>query len=311
MPSDCLPLLSRRGVVASLACLLSGQGEAWGQVPSSAEAMKLGFYLPTLREVPRRDVEVSLRFWLEEMARAVNITLMPVQFYDDLPLMKRDLEAGKINFVVASAMGFAQHFATDMLADGMTGYKSVDEDLLLVARRAASIRTIADLAGKRVALLEGDELTDVHLETLLMKAWGELDWTRIGPVSRETRSGKLVNRLFFNTADAALIYRNGYEAAAALNPQIDQRLEVLENYSFKTRSPFLGLFSSRTALELREKFVKAGMMVNETPRGRQVLQIYQADRMERTAVEELRPYRHLLALHRTLKAAALKKKAVK
>jgi hypothetical protein len=30
----------------------------------------IGFYLPVVRDLPRKDVEVSLRFWVEELARS-------------------------------------------------------------------------------------------------------------------------------------------------------------------------------------------------------------------------------------------------
>ena len=306
MPNHCLPPLSRRAAVTALCSFVLALKGARAQV---ATLLTMGFYLPVLRDVPRRDVEVSLRFWLEELGRSVNLNLAPVQFFDDFERLKRAADAGQVNFMVGSAVGFVQQFADHELADGLTGYRAVHEDLLLVARRDAGIRTISHLVGKRLALLDSDELTDIHLETLLMKTWAVLDWGRVGPISRETRSGKLVNRLFFNTADAAFIYRNGYETAAALNPKIGQRLEVLDAFTFKTRSPFLGLFTARTALADREGFIQGALTVNETPRGRQVLQIYQADRMGRTAVADLQPYRELLAVHRALKAAGPKKKA--
>lgn len=308
MLNDCLPPLGRRAAVAALGAFLLTLDRAWSQA-APLPLLTMGFYLPVLRDVPRRDVEVSLRFWLEELGRSVNIHLAPVQFYDDLALLKRDANAGQVNFMVGSGVGFAQHFADRDLADGLTGYKADHEDLLLVTRRDAGIRTVADLVDKRLALLEGDELTDVYLETLLMKAWGVLDWSRIGPITRERRSGKLVNRLFFNTADAAFIYRSGFETAAALNPQIGQRLEALDAFSFKTRSPYIGLFTSRTLAGDREDFIRGALTINDTARGRQVLQIYQAERMGRTAVEDLRPYRELLAVHAALKTSGLKKKA--
>jgi hypothetical protein len=267
----------------------------------------IGFYMPVMREISRRDVEVSLRFWVEELARSISLTYRPVQYYDSMDEMKRDMAAGKINFIVANGMGVAQHFSPAELGDGFSGYKDLPENLLLVVRRDAGIRSAADLAGKRIGLLDRDELTDLYLETLLLKAWGKADWGRLGPVTRETRSGKLAHRLFFGQADAALIYRSGYEAAVALNPQVGQRLMILDDYTFKTRSPHIGLFSSQVPRDQRETIAKAAMKLNDTVRGRQVLQIYQADRLVLTAVRELDPYYELLEEHRALKAAATRR----
>jgi hypothetical protein len=262
----------------------------------------IGFYTPVIRDIPRKDVEVSLRFWTEELARSINLTYKPVQFYDDLDTLRRDMNSGKLNFMVATSMGIAQHFPLDELSDGFSGYKNTPDHLLLVVRRDAGIRSPADLAGKRIGLLDGDELSEVYLETLLMKAWGKPDWNRLGPISRELRSGKLAHRLFFNQVDAALMLRSGYESALALNPQIGQRMQVLEEFTFKTRSPHIGLFSSQVRPEHRELVTQAVMKLNDTARGRQVLQIYQADSMVRTLVRDLEPYRELLETHRTLLA---------
>ena len=282
----------------ALALALLCFGPARAELPPVA----IGFYLPVVRDLPRKDVEVSLRFWVEELARSIGVSYQPVQMYDDLPSLKRDMASGKLNFLVTTAMGAVQHFAPEELADGFSGYKADPDHLLLVVRREAAIRTPGDLAGKRVALMEGDELADLYLETLLLKAWGKPDWKRLGPITREQRSGKLAHRLFFGQADAALIYRNGYEAALALNPQLGQRLQVLDDYSFKMRSPHIGLFSAQVRPEHRETITQATLRLNETARGRQVLQIYQADNLVRTPLRDLTPFRELLETHRKLLA---------
>jgi ABC-type phosphate/phosphonate transport system substrate-binding protein len=283
-----------------LVLLVFGLGVVRGEAPPP---VAIGFHLPVIRDLPRKDVEVSLRFWTEELAQSVNLTYMPIRFYDDLDELKRDMNAGTINYLVATSMGVAQHFSPEELSDGFSGYKTAPDHLLLVVRRAAEIRRIADLAGKRVAVLDQDELSEVYLETLLMKVWGKSAESRLAAISREKRSSNLVHRLFFNQTDAALINRNAYEAAVALNPQIGERLQVLEEYSFKSRSPHIGLFSARVAPEHREIIAQAAMKLNESARGRQVLEIYQADALVVTRVRELLPFRELLEAHRSLKAA--------
>lgn len=272
--------------------------------PARAEPppVAIGFYLPVIRDLPRKDVEVSLRFWVEELARGLGLNYQPVQMYDDLPSLKHDLTSGKVNFLVTTAMGAVQHFAPEELADGFSGYKQDANHLLLVVRRDAGIGAPGDLAGKRLALTESDELSDLYLETLLLKAWGKADWKRLGPVTREQRSSKLAHRLFFGQADAALLYRNGYQAALALNPQLGQRLQVLDDFTFKMRSPHIGLFSAQVHPKDRETITQAALRLNETARGRQVLQIYQADNMVRTPLRDLAPFRELLETHRRLLA---------
>ncbi len=274
----------------------------FGLARAEPTPVAIGFYLPVVRDLPRKDVEVSLRFWVEELSRSIGLTYQPVQMYDDLVDLKRDMASGKVNFLVTTAISAVTHFAPEELADGFAGYKNAADHLLLVVRRDADINTPGDLAGKRIALTENDELSDLYLETLLLKAWGKPDWKRLGQITREQRSSKLAHRLFFGQADAALLYRNGYEAALALNPQLGQRLQVLEAYSLKIRSPHIGLFSAQVRPEQRETITQAVLRLNETARGRQVLQIYLADNLVRTPLHDLAPFRELIETHRKLLA---------
>lgn len=276
--------------------LLAGAGHA-----AEPQPFRLGLYLPTLRDMPRKDVEVSMRFWYEELARAANVTFLPARYYDDMGSLKRDVDAGVVNFFIATVMAMAENFSSEDLRDGIASYKSVDDDLLLVVGREAGIRSIKDLPGKRLALMDSDELTEVYLETLLLTALGRTGPERLGPITRETRSSKLTHRLFFKQADAALIYRSGYEATLALNPQIAQRLQVLDAYTFKTRAPSIGLFSAQVDSVQREQMIRTMLEVGRTPRGRQVLELYQADTMVRASVSEIAPYQALLERRRALR----------
>jgi ABC-type phosphate/phosphonate transport system substrate-binding protein len=282
--------------------LLASWGWACAEPPPP---IAIGLYLPVIRDVPRRDVELSLRFWVEELGAAVKLSYKPIRFYENMADLRRDMKSGEINFMVATSMGVVQNFATDELEDGFSSLKSKPDHLFLVVRRSAGIRDLPDLTGKRLAILESDELSEVYLETLLMKAGGVQVKTAMDGASRDKRSVSLVHRLFFGKADAALIYRNAYEAALAMNPQIGQQLQVLEAYSFKGRSPHIGLFSSRVALPDVEAITRAAMTLGSTARGRQVLDIYAADQMAVTRVQDLEPFRDLLAQNHALKAALL------
>ena len=281
----------------TLVLLGLGLGIAQADAPPP---VTIGFYMPVIRDVPRKDVEVSLRFWIEELANSINLTYKPVRFYDDLAELKQDMKAGTINFLVASSMGVVQHFSNEELADGFSGAKLSPDHLLFIVRRAAAIQRPSDLANKRFALLDRDELSEAYFETLLMK--GKLDPGRLAAIKKEKRSSALVHQLFFNQGDAALINRNAYEAALALNPQIGERVQVLDEFSFKGQSPTVGLFSSRVAPEHREIITQAAMKIDKTARGRQVMEIYQTDSMVVSKVSDLGPYRELMVTHRTLKA---------
>jgi hypothetical protein len=259
----------------------------------------IGFHVPVVRDVPRRDVELSLRFWVEEIGDSLNLKYKPVRMYDDMADLKRDMLAGDINFVVGNAMAVAQTFSDAELRDGFTGAKHRPEHLLLVVRREAGITGPAQLRGKRVVLLDQDALSDAHLQALLGPngIWGKVS------VSREKRSQQLVHRLFFNQADATLITRNAFETAVELNPQIGQHLQVLDAHSFKGRTLTVGLFSSKVSPADAQAITEAAMKLQNTVRGRQILDIFQSDAVSPSRVTDLAPYRTLLARQQALSPA--------
>ncbi|GEM_PF-2184901 len=266
--------------------------------------MAIGFYAPVVRDIPRKDVEVTLRFWVEELARAVNLRYRTVRFYDDIRTLRQDLNNGVINFMVVTSMDAAREFHPSELAEGFAGYRETPDHLILVVGRESGIRTPADLAGRRLVMLKDDQLSQIYMEVLMAESWGKVDWGRFGAVSHESRSSKLAHRLFFGQADAALMGRGAYEAALAMNPQIGQRLEILEPYTFRSRSPHIGLFSARVPAEIRSRMIRAALKVNDTTRGRQLLQTYHADAIVPTSVSELEPFRNLLQRHAAIKATA-------
>lgn len=290
--------------------LLCSVWNVWAE--EAPPPIAIGFYTPVFRDVPRADVEISLKFWVEELGQLVKLKYKPIRFYDRLEDLKRDMSSGEINFMVATCMGVAQHFSMDELRDGFSGLKNIPDHLFLVVRRDSGIRSPADLAGKRVAILEVDELSVVYLDTLMMRALGKAAAAGAPSVTHEKRSSTLVHRVFFKQADATLVRRNTYEAALALNPQIGQQLQVLEAYTFKGRSPHIGLFSAQVAQQDAQVITRSVMTMGTTARGRQVLDIYNADNMVQTKVADLEPFLDLLAQHRTLKndLVSSKKKGV-
>lgn len=297
-----MTMVARRDLVAGL-CLTLGCAVAW---PASAEVVPIaiGFHVPVVRDVPRRDVETSLRFWTEEIGAALNLKYKPVRMYDSMDDLRRGMQSGDINFVVGSAMTVAQHFSDAELIDGFSGSKTTPDHLLLAVRRDANIAGPAQLLGKRVVLLEQDELSDVYLQTLLAPVAGPKSMDALVDLRREKRSANLIHRLFFNQADAALITRNAYDTALELNPQVGKQLKVLEAYSFKGRSVTVGLFSAKVPLEDAQAITQGAMNLQKTARGRQILEVFQADAITPSKVSDLSPFRALLLRQQALNLPA-------
>jgi len=65
--------------------------------------LRTGFYLESFPDISLADMEIALRFWVEEVGERVGIPAS-IFIYKDLDKMRTDFYQGKINFIVSSPL---------------------------------------------------------------------------------------------------------------------------------------------------------------------------------------------------------------
>jgi phosphonate transport system substrate-binding protein len=181
-------------------------------------------------------------------------------------------------------------------------------EYVLLARTDSAINTLADLKGRQVAVLD-------NLQGSLAVPWLEvlLDQHKLGApetfFSRVTRSIKISKAalpVFFGRSDACIITRQGFAVLGELNPQVTQQLRVLA--TSPELVPFVTCFRAGMAPVVREKLVATITQANTTPAGRQLLTIFQCDRIEERPLSRLQTTRDLLAARARLHTAPISPK---
>jgi ABC-type amino acid transport substrate-binding protein len=252
-----------------------------------------------MRDASRADVEASMTVWAEEVMKAVDLSA-EIRFYDNLADIRRDVESGRVNFVVADGTTLIRHFAPDEFADGFGGGGTAEASMVLVARKGSGISGVRDLAGKRVLLLSNNEISELLMDTLCLRHL-EQPCAKAGvAIETENRSQQLLLKLFFGKADAALVRGYALEVASELNPQIRERTQVIERFS--VYGGVVGLFSRRVNPALREYTIEKVPLVQKNPRGQQILQVMQTDKVVRYPRTILDPIRDLMREHSALLA---------
>jgi ABC-type phosphate/phosphonate transport system substrate-binding protein len=284
----------RHAVLGLLAWLLASAATA---TPPTAEQMRIAVHMGALREASRADVEVSMKVWANEIMKVAEVPA-EIFFYEALPEIQRDVEAGRVNFIIADGVSLLRCFAPNELADGIGSVGKGESTMLLLARRKAGISGARDLAGKRVVLLSENEISDLWLETTCLRTFRQRCAQASIAVSKEKRSRQQVFKLFFQKADAALVRSQAYEVAAELNPQIRDQLLVVERISIYPAA--LGLFSSRVSQEFRDYTISKVPLILNHPRGKQILEVLQSDQIGRVSRSLLDPIRNLMREHETL-----------
>jgi hypothetical protein len=109
-------------------------------------------------------------------------------------------------------------------------------------------------------------------------------------------------RVFFGKADAALVHGYGHEVALEMNPQIGRGLRVLAEYP--VHSLYYAFYSPKVDKAARERTLRAMPTLHTYPRGRQLLDIFKIERLERAGPADLRPLFELEREYRELSRSA-------
>ena len=278
-----------------------------GCFPLTAEPggrMNMGFYYPSINDTAdRTDIEVSLTFWTQEITEEVGIQESNAQLYDTIDSMREAFEQGKIDMIIAPPLAIARYFKREDLADGFVGVREdgADNSLLLLVNKD-SAESLKDLRGKRLIMPENDELADVFLDTLMLKTFNQGYRDIFSVIQPKIKNNRIVLDLFFNKADAAMVYAGAFDVMAELNPQIKTKIKVLASYPVRAKN-----FSYfKRNYPLRELLTKKAMNFGDFPRAKQILSVYKTPELDYCKVEDLQIFDELYQEYLRLKQSEKK-----
>ncbi len=272
---------------------------------SNLRPLEMGFYLPAVREANPTDLKTSLGVWAEELGRPFGVRVR-ARLYQDLDAMRRDVDAGALDFVNAGGMEIAELLGPDVLLRGFARRPpGGGAGLVLLVGKAANVRTFADLRGKRVARPSQDRLADTYLESQCLRAWavscqGEL--TQI----EEKREISALHKVFFGQADAALVSVETLNLARELNPQINNRVLVLQEW--RSLGLVFGMLLPHADPAYRSLILRSIDAALNTVRGRQMMELFKTEQLDPVDGEALKPFRLLAREYQELRRAGTARK---
>ncbi len=265
---------------------------------ATAEVVRMGLHLTIIRDLNRQDTRAAMEVWTRELTAKFQVP-SEVHFYEDMGHLRRDFDAGGINFVLADAMSLVRHFKPGELAEGFTTTLPKDASLLLLARhRGATDKP--DLAGKRVALVSQDPVSDTYLESLCLRHYQRPCVGVMKEIQTVPNNHQAVTRLFFGQVDLALVNRHGLELAGELNPQLARAGEPVARMEFDTQ--YFGFFKASVRPAFRSRALRIIPGLHREPRGRQLLELFRAERLSLAEPDALRPFYALEHDYRALLA---------
>ena len=284
-----------------------------GIAPESPTKFRLAFSIGIIGEINRNDAKASTLAWGKMILSQRNIVAETVPTVFDRPDdLFRALNNEEIDAAAVLASEFLAHPAV-VTPDGVflsvRNGKTIEQYVLLV-RQSSGIQNVAELRGRSLELHEGarTSLAPAWLDTVLAEHKLGLTEDVFGKITRNEKVSRVIQRLFFRQTDACVATREAFATAGELNPQILKELRVLATSQEVVPSCFF--FRPGFSSNLRQRIEEATLALHETAAGKQVLTVFQGERLEKHPLSCLDSARALVAEQARLRGAAQKKGAV-
>jgi hypothetical protein len=261
-----------------LACL--PRGGVCGE-PTDASPFRIGLALESFGNVDRNDASVAVKVWAATVMKETGLNVAPtVEIFRHPADVVAELRRRKLDAASLSAEEFLR---LDVIpAEFYVGARGseIAEEYVLLARvgGAADVRA---LKGRKL-------IWNSSPKTSLALPWLETHLARhglggarefFGEVQNVESTAKAVLRVFFGQADACLVTAGALSVAGEMNPQVRRELAVLA--VSPAVIPMVLFFRPDFSGSAREQMGRAFENLHRTPAGRQILTIFQGDRIVR------------------------------
>jgi len=254
--------------------------------------VNMGLYTKSITEQASiSDIEISMNFWVKDAlafeARKAGIEIQSTGafLYESMQDMRADFDHGKLDIIVAPPLLISRYFKRDEITDGFSGMLEgrKPDNLLLIVRTESNIQSIRDLRGERIAMLEGDELAEMYMDTLFLRTFKQGYKNMVASIQQQTKANRIVLDLYFNKADAGLVYVNSYQVMSELNPDIKNKVKILDTFEVRSKN----YSYIRKGYPLANEMRQIALSFYKSARGKQILDIYKTPELDFLKVDEL------------------------
>lgn len=263
------------------------------------ETFRLGYYAPAFPEHGYEELEIAVKVLGEEIGKQMGLSTS-ITVFEDLKLMRKEFEEGRINCVLANSVILTNDFDNSLFADGFKFVKSESmfDTVVVATRKNEGLDEFKNLLGKRLTLLEYNPIADYYMNVLSFENFKKKSDKSFKEIKRERKSHQAVLKLFFGQTDAICIYESHFKLATDLNTQLNGKLQVISQLNNVPQA--IGLFHVNTPAAFRAQVVELMLKLDKLPRGKQLLEMIKVDRTETANAEDLSVTKQLIAEYKML-----------
>ncbi len=272
--------------------------------PSPPSTIRIGITTGTWAGIREADANAAIQAWATSILRQHGTNArVENRFFNQHHELAAALEEGSIDAVssvTAALLALDPRLQPDHLFLA-TKNGSPSERYVAVVHRQADLANLRDLRGRHIAITQGPRMSLAlpWLESLLADPSGDIPWDATRGLTTTESASRTVLRIFFRQSDACIVTSNTFALACELNPQLSRDLVVLA--ASPDVIPHVFFLRRSYTNALKASLESALEELHQTPAGRQVLSVFQCERMQRFPTTCLEPTQRLLTEHHRLK----------
>lgn len=292
-------------VLAVLAACFAmpGAGARAEDSPFDITPFRIGFSLRLFAEVNVNDAKAVVKVWAQTVAKERGIPVDPepriMQSVDAMDKALRDGTLDALGLTSDDYRNVSRNAKLDTLFVALQNGRTNVEYLVLV-RKDGNIQDLANLRGRNLACYRNPRtsLAQAWLDTSLVEQGFNVTTGFFGRVMEANKVSAAVLPVFFKQIDACLVDRGSFDTMNELNPQIGNQLKVLA--VSPPLVPMVFVLRSDYSPALKARIVPALRDLHSTAAGRQVLIVFQMERLVASSPSCLDSAYELLATHQQL-----------
>jgi len=261
----------------------------------------VGYSVKNMVDVDPRDAEAALKVWAQELADQYGFHAKTV-LYESADKLAADFVAGKIDFAGMDSVDFLRLEKKLKAKPEMTMYQNGRASIKYLALADANVhkKGLAGLRHKKLSVLKTNDLGKIFLDTSLMKTDLPPSELFFSAIQQKSKDSQAILDVFFGRSDLCVVPDFAFYTMKEMNPQVGRKLQAI------AESPDLvatvGFFRPDWPVNYKKRAMKAlSSEFGNSERGKQILLLFNFQRIDLINEEQLESIRELLADYDRLK----------
>lgn len=260
-----------------------------GVSPGKDPRVRLALSAELFADFNENDAHAAVKAWAEAVAKPSHLELdgdPQIMSSEDIVRAIANRRVDAFSITSAEYVKVSSFVDASIYSDAALSKTGVE--YLILVKEDSGIHDLAGLQGRSLLIYRHVTmcLAAAWLETQLAGAKLESSDRFFSSVVKSSKVSQTVLPVYFGRADACLVTRRDFDTMAELNPQVRQRLRSLA-VSPKLIVALTGMHKDCSA-EMKGKIRDAVTGLGNTPIGRQILTLFQSERLVPVDVSLLR-----------------------